>query len=112
VEVQANSSRRHVPSAPAVVEGGSREEVVLMAVQAVAGFILEVVKALRPALHRRCERTAAAMAWWGMAGGGEEILSVTERERQALRLGLVIRLVKLLGQGCWADAYLGKGANF
>jgi hypothetical protein len=80
--------------------------------QAVAGFIPKVVKALRPALRRCCERTAAVMARWGMAVGGEEISSVREREHEALRLGFVVRLVKILGQGCWAGAYLGKGANF
>jgi hypothetical protein len=55
------------------------------------------------------------MARWGMAGGGDEILSVREREGEALRLGFVVRRPKLLGQGllgCWAGAYLGKGANF
>jgi hypothetical protein len=60
--------------------GGRRRQGGTRALQAVAGFIPKVVKALRPVLHRCCKQTAAAMARWGMAGGGEEILSVRQKE--------------------------------
>jgi hypothetical protein len=77
--------------------GGRRRQGGTRALQAVAGFIPDVLKVLRPALHHCCKRMAVAMARWGMAGGDEEILSVRERESEALRLGFVVRLPKLLG---------------